>query len=100
MRVVWNQQPIDDRITIMTQRSEYASVASAIRQDDLIEAKGEHLAGVVTYKKGRVRGTHEYVFSDQYIMVYLIKKDVIEILTIVPTAVNWANSAQKIKGLI
>lgn len=100
MRVVWNQQAIDDRIAIMTQRTEYASVVSAIRQDDLIEAKGEHLAGVVTYKKGRVRGTHEVVFSDQYMMVYLIKKDVIEILTVVPTAVNWSNNTKKIKALI
>jgi hypothetical protein len=100
LRVIWNQQAIDDRIAIMEQRSEYVSVISAIRHDDLIEAKGENLSGVVTYKKGRVRGTYEYVFSDQYIMVYLIKKGVFEILTIVPTAVNWANSAKKIKALI
>jgi hypothetical protein len=100
LRVVWNQQAIDDRIEIMTQRSEFVSVASAIKHDDLIEARGEDLAGVVTYKKGRVKGTHEYVFSDQFIMVYLIKKNVIEILTIVPTAINWASSVKKIKVLI
>lgn len=100
MKVIWNQKALDDRIAIMAQRTEYVSAASAIKHDELIEAKGEGLAGVVTYKKGRVRGTHEYVFSDQYVMVYLIKADVIEILTIVPTAVNWANNAKKIKALI
>lgn len=44
--------------------------------------------------------SREYVFSDQYIMVYRIDADVVEILSIVPTAVNWANSAKKIKPLI
>lgn len=100
MRVVWNQQSIDDRIEIMARRADYVSVASAIQHDNQIEAKGEDLAGVVTYKRGRIKGTREYVFSDQYIMVYRIDADVVEILSIVPTAMNWANSVKKIKPLI
>jgi toxin ParE1/3/4 len=100
LRVVWNQQAIDDRIEMMARRTDYVSVASAFEHDDQIEAKGEALAGVVTYKRGRIKGTREYVFSDQYIMVYRIDGDVVEILSIVPTAMNWANSARKIKPLI
>lgn|GEM_PF-6899513 len=100
MRVIWSQQAINDRIAIRVQRTQYVGVASGIRHDDLIEAEGESLAGVVAYKKGRVTGTYEYVFSDQYIMVYWIKKDVIEILTIVSTAVNWVSSARKVKELV
>lgn len=98
--VVWNSQALDSRIDIMEGRTEYVSVASAIEHDDQIEAKGEALAGVVKYKKGRIKGTREYVFSDQYIMVYRIDGDVVEILSVVPTAMNWANSAKKIKPLI
>lgn len=84
----------------MEQRTEYVSAKSAIEHDDEIEAKGEALAGVVTYKEGRIQGTREYVFSAQYIMVYRIDGDVIEILSIVPTAMSWAKSAKKIKPLI
>ena len=100
MRVVWNQQAIDDRIEIMARRTDYVSVASAIEHDDQIEAKGEALAGIVTYKKGRIKGTREYVFSDQYIMVYRIDADVVEILSIVPTAMSWEASAKKINPLM
>lgn len=100
MRVVWNQKAIDDRIGIMAQRADYVSTASAIEHDDQIEAKGKALAGVVTYKRGRIKGTREYVFSDQYIMVYRIDGDVVEILSIVPTAMSWTKSAKKIKSII
>ncbi len=100
MRVVWNQQAIDDRIEIMARRSDYVSIASAFQHDDQIEAKGEALAGIVTFKRGRIKGTREYVFSDQYIMVYRIDADVIEILSVVPTAINWTNSSKKIKTLL
>ena len=84
----------------MTQRIEYVSEESAIKHDDLIEIKGEALAGIATYKPGRVEGTLEYAFSEQYIMVYFIEAEVIEILTIVPTALNWVNSTKKIESLI
>ena len=100
MRVVWNQQAIDDRIEIVARRSDYVSIESAFQHDDQIEAKGEALAGIVTYKRGRIKGTREYVFSDQYIMVYRIDADVIEILSVVPTAINWTNSSKKIKTLL
>jgi len=96
LRVVWNQQAIDDRIEIMARRAAYVSIESAFQHDDQIEAKGEALAGIVTYKRGRIKGTREYVFSDQYIMVYRIDADVVEILSVVPTAQNWVNSAKKI----
>ena len=100
MSVVWNQQAIDDRIEIMARRSDYVNIESAFQHDDQIETKGEALAGIVTYKRGRIKGTCEYVFSDQYIMVYRIDADVIEILSVIPTAVNWANNAKKIKPLL
>ena len=97
--MVWNQRAIEDRIEIMARRADYVSVNSAVKHDNQIEEKGESLAGVVTYKKGRIKGTREYVLSDQYIMVYRIEGDVIEILSIVPTAVNWTSSAKKIKSI-
>lgn len=100
MRVLWNQQAIDDRIAIMQQRANYADITSAIHHDEQIKAKGENLAGIMTYKRGRIKGTCEYVFSNRYIMVYRIDADVLEILSIVPTAINWASSAKKIKPLI
>ena len=100
MSVVWNQQAIDDRIEIMARRSDYVNIESAFQHDDQIETKGEALAGIVTYKRGRIKGTCEYVFSDQYIMVYRIDADVIEILSVIPTAVNWANNTKKIKPLL
>ena len=100
MSVVWNQQAIDDRIEIMARRSDYVNIESAFQHDDQIEAKGEALAGIAMYKRGRIKGTREYVFSDQYIMVYRIDADVIEILSVIPTAVNWANNAKKIKPLL
>ena len=100
MSVVWNQQAIEDRIEIMARRSDYVNIESAFQHDDQIETKGEALAGIVTYKRGRIKGACEYVFSDQYIMVYRIDADVIEILSVIPTAMNWANNAKKIKPLL
>ncbi len=100
MKVVWNQQAIDDRIAIMARRTDYVSVSSAIEHDDQIEAKGEALASIVTCKKGRIKETREYVFSDQYIMVYRIDADTVEILSIVPTAMNWQGSAKRITPLM
>lgn len=84
----------------MARRADYISPTSAFDHDDLIEAKGEALAGVVTYKRGRIKGTREFVFSAEYIMVYRIDADFVEILSVVPTAVNWTNSAKKIKLLL
>jgi plasmid stabilization system protein ParE len=86
----------------MRDRVGYFSQASITKYDDEIAEKGEALGGIAVYKKGRVRGTREYAFSADHIIVYrLVENDAVEILTVVSTAMSWVKSrAGKVKAAI
>ena len=40
----------------------------------------------VTYKIGRVPGTHELVVSKRYVLVYWVKDEIIEVLRVLHTS--------------
>jgi addiction module RelE/StbE family toxin len=82
MSIKWNETALDDRDAIM----DYISTdnwSAAIELDDEFEAKVEHAANNPrTYKPGRMPDTREIVVRPNYIMIYRIEGNDIEILRV------------------
>ncbi len=60
---------------------------AAIRQDIEFETKAENARKLPTlYKPGRVKGTREIVVRPNYVMVYRVNGDVVEVLRVLHAA--------------
>ena len=89
MSVIWNEAALDDRDAIMDYIAADNPVA-AIELDDEFEAKAEHAAEKPrTYKPGRMPGTHEIVVRPNYIMIYCIQGNDVEILRVLHARQPW-----------
>ena len=89
MSVIWNEAALDDRDAIMDYIAADNPVA-AIELDDEFEAKAEHAAEKPrTYKLGRMPGTHEIVVRPNYIMIYCIQGNDVEILRVLHARQQW-----------
>ena len=63
---------------------------AAIELDEEFEAKAEIARQRPTlYKAGRVKGTRELVVRPNYVMVYRVSGDVVEVLRVLHTAQQW-----------
>ncbi len=63
---------------------------TAIELDQEFEAKAEQARKTPTlYKPGRVKGTREIVVRPNYIMVYRVAGDVVEVLRVLHAAQQW-----------
>jgi toxin ParE1/3/4 len=64
--------------------------AAAIELDLEFEAKAENARlRPKLYKAGRVNGTHEIVVRPNYVMVYRVFGDVVEVLRMLHAAQQW-----------
>ena len=89
MSVIWNEAALDDRDAIMDYIAADNPVA-AIELDDEFEATAEHAAEKPrTYKLGRMPGTHEIVVRPNYIMIYCIQGNDVEILRVLHARQQW-----------
>lgn len=58
--------------------------------DEMFESKGEIARQRPTlYRKGRVLGTREIVAAANYVIVYAIKKDRVEVLRVMHARRQW-----------
>ena len=78
-----------DRETIMNHIAE-DNVTVAIELDQEFEAKAEIARQHPTlYKAGRGKGTRELVVRPNYVMVYRVLPDAVEVLRVLHTALQW-----------
>lgn len=89
MILVWRPEAHDDRDRIMESISQDNPEAAA-NLDEMFESKGEIARQRPTlYKKGRVEGTREIVASSNYVIVYTLKDDCVEVLRIMHARQQW-----------
>lgn len=89
MRLVWRQQALDDRDRIMNRIGQDNPEAAA-DLDDVFESKGDIARQRPTlYKKGKVEGTREIVAASNYVIVYTIKGEYVEVLRIIHARQQW-----------
>lgn len=87
--LVWRPEAHDDRERIMDRISQDNPVAAA-DLDEIFESKGEVARQRPTlYRKGRVEGTREIVAASNYIIVYMIKDECVQVLRIMHARQQW-----------
>ncbi len=88
-RLTWRPMALADRDAIMVYISQ-DSPAAAIDLDLEFEAKAENARlRPKLYKAGRVKGTREIVVRPNYVMVYRVTGDVVEVLRVLHAAQQW-----------
>ena len=83
MRLVWRASALDDLETIISYIAERNAVA-AERLQSLIEACAEGLPErPFLYRPGRVKGTREAVVHPNYILIYEVGEETVEVIAVV-----------------
>lgn len=89
MRVVWRPSALTDRDNIMNYICQ-DNPDAALVLDEIFELKADQARQRPRlYRKGRVLGTHEIVATPNYIMVYLVLDETIEVLRILHARHRW-----------
>ncbi|MHA6829171.1 type II toxin-antitoxin system RelE/ParE family toxin [Ralstonia pseudosolanacearum] len=85
----WNPLAREDRAAIMDYIGHDNPVA-ALELDELIEQRAEALpANPKVYRPGRVRGTREAVVTENYLIVYRVMDERVEILRVLHARQQW-----------
>ena len=88
-RLTWRPMALADRDDIMVYIAQDNPTA-AIDLDLEFEAKAENARlRPKLYKAGRVKGTREIVARPNYVMVYRVIGDVVEVLRVLHAAQQW-----------
>ena len=83
MRLVWREEALDDLEAITSYIANHNEFA-ALRLQDAVEACAERLPDhPFMYRKGRAPGTREAVVHPNYILIYRVSAEAIEILSVV-----------------
>lgn len=94
MRLVWRPMALTDRENIMDYITQDNREA-ALELDNDFEAKAEQARLEPTlYRSGRLRGTREIVVRPNYVMVYRIESDAVEVLRVLHAAQQWPPKGQ------
>jgi addiction module RelE/StbE family toxin len=89
MKLVWRQEALDDRDRIMNHIGQDNPEAAA-DLDDVFESKGEVARQRPTlYRKGKLEGTREIVAASNYVIVYMLRDDCVEVLRIIHARQQW-----------
>ncbi|NDP59542.1 MAG: type II toxin-antitoxin system RelE/ParE family toxin [Oxalobacteraceae bacterium] len=89
MRLVWKPLALHDRERIMDHIA-LENPQAALDLDTLFEQKADKLiAHPEMYRAGRKRGTREMVAHPNYIVIYRIRDNTVEILRVKNTAQRW-----------
>lgn len=85
----WNPKAREDRAEIMDYIAQ-DNPAAALDLDELIEQKAETLLANPTIGRiGRVKGTRELVAHPNYILIYRIVGEAVEVLRVKHAAQKW-----------
>jgi toxin ParE1/3/4 len=85
----WRPLAIADRAAILDCIAQ-DNRAAAIELDEEFETKTEQARQRPTlYKPGRMKGTREIVVRPNYVMVYRVARDAVEVLRVLHTAQRW-----------
>ena len=88
-RLRWRPLALVDRSAIMEYIAQDNPVA-AIELDEQFEAQAELARKTPTlYRPGRVKGTREIVIRPNYVMVYRVLGDAVEVLRVLHAAQQW-----------
>ena len=88
-RLTWRPMALVDRDDIMVYIGQDNPTA-AIDLDLEFEAKAENARlRPKLYKAGRVKGTREIVVRPNYVMIYRVTGDVVEVLRVLHAAQQW-----------
>ncbi len=83
MRLIWRESALDDLDNILTYIGE-RDFPAALRLQDTIEAYAERLTQYpLMYRSGRLPGTREALVHPNYLLVYRVGNDAVEILSVV-----------------
>lgn len=83
MQIVWRPAAQDDLIQIVTYIAD-RNIKAALDLQTAIETCAERLPDhPFLYRRGRVEGTREAVVHPNYILVYRVGRDVIEVVSVV-----------------
>jgi len=89
LRLVWKPLALDDRERIMDYIAE-DNPAAALELDELFEQKADQLIEHPDlYRAGRKRGTREMVVHPNYLVIYRVQGDTVEILRVKHAAQKW-----------
>lgn len=89
MRLVWSAMARKDRLRIMTLIEQDNPVA-AVALDEAFRDKARHAARFPhAYKPGRCAGTHEIVVTPNYVMIYQVQEQQVEMLRILHARQRW-----------
>ena len=89
LALYWNAKARDDRVKIMDYIAQDNPVA-ALDLDEPIEQRAETLPANPTIgRPGRVKGTRELVAHPNYILIYRIVGEVVEVLRVKHAAQKW-----------
>ncbi|MFZ6741805.1 type II toxin-antitoxin system RelE/ParE family toxin [Undibacterium sp. JH2W] len=81
----WSSQAEDDLLTIVDYISDHSLIAAQRLKDDIEFAASQIPAHPYIYRTGSVRGTRELVVSPNYVVVYRVTADAIDILAVIHT---------------
>ena len=88
-RLTWRPMSLADREAIMEYIAQ-DNPAAAIDLDIEFEAKADNARQrPKLYKPGRVKGTREIVVRPNYVMVYRVSGDLVEVLRVLHAAQPW-----------
>ena len=88
-RLTWRPMALADRDAIMVYIAQ-DNPNAAIDLDLEFEAKAENARlRPKLYKAGRVKGTREIVVRPNYVMVYRVTGDVVDVLRVLHAAQQW-----------
>jgi toxin ParE1/3/4 len=83
MRLVWRASALDDLETIISYIAE-RNAAAAERLQSAIEACAEGLRDrPLLYRPGRMKGTREAVVHPNYILIYEVGDETVEVVAVV-----------------
>lgn len=89
MRLLWSAMAYKDRLRIMALIEEH-NPAAAAALDESFRDKARRAAGYPRlYKPGRYPDTHEIVVSPNYVMIYRVGREKVEILRILHARQQW-----------
>ncbi|WP_085678668.1 MULTISPECIES: type II toxin-antitoxin system RelE/ParE family toxin [unclassified Pseudomonas] len=89
MRLVWRKMALKDRFRIM-ERISQDNPAAAILLDETFRDKARRATQTpALYKAGRYPGTREIVVRPNYVLVYRVMDDCIEIIRILHARQQW-----------
>ncbi len=89
MKLVWKQLALNDRERIMDHIAK-DNPQAALDLDVLFEQKADRLVEQPEmYRVGRKRGTREMVVHPNYLVIYRINNDAVEVLRVKHSAQQW-----------